>query len=248
MQKSIKYFNSAQTITLFDCHKQKHFYGTLFMSFPPAGKKLKMLSSFLIGSSLMIIFIFLFLPILAATIHSKSHPPKDEKAQEKSFKSFADLMDTPKKNPKEYNFVPQNNDFKIMVPKIGLESNVVLNVDISNEAEYRSKLQAGVAHAKGSYLPDEDGVTFLFSHSTNSLEYILKYNAKFFELNNLESGDEIDLTFRGVKYKYVVKDKRIIAPTDFASITQSPYKLVLLTCWPLGTNWQRLIVYADKVV
>lgn len=250
MRKTVKYFTAGETITLFDCRKQKYFNGCLYLYSPPSSAKvLKKASSVLIGSSLLLIFMFLFIPIMAAAISSKAPVlTNDEKKEEKNFKSFGALIDSPKLSPKEFNFVPASNEFKIIVPKIGLTSDIALNVDIYNELEYRTKLQTGVAHAKGSYLPDEPGVTFLFGHSTNSLEYILKYNAKFFELNNLVSGDEIDLSFRGKNYKYVVKEKKIIAPTDFESIRQSQYKLVLLTCWPLGTNFQRLIILADQVV
>src|SRR5690606_1546587 len=47
------------------------------------------------------------------------------------------------------------SEFRLVVPKINLESSIVDNVDPNLEDEYKDKLQFGVAHAKGSYLPPE---------------------------------------------------------------------------------------------
>ncbi len=139
-------------------------------------------------------------------------------------------------------------EFRIEVPKIKLESNIVDNVDPNIESEYKDKLQFGVAHAKGSYLPPESGgPVYLFAHSTDTIANIARFNAKFFSVRDLVAGDEIDVYFNGTKYHYAVSSKEIINPTELDRIRQTKTDLILQTCWPPGTDWQRLIVYADLV-
>jgi LPXTG-site transpeptidase (sortase) family protein len=140
-----------------------------------------------------------------------------------------------------------NNDFKIKIPKINLESDVIANVDSANEDNYKSELQKGVAHANGSYFPGEEGPVFLFAHSTDTVFNIEQYNAKFFALKDTEPGDEIKINFRGKEFLYKIKSKEIINPSDIDKIRETKADLILSTCFPPGTNWQRLIVYAELV-
>jgi len=141
------------------------------------------------------------------------------------------------------------SEFRLVIPKINLESNVVGNVDTTIEGEYKEKLQYGVAHAKGSYLPAENGgPVYLFAHSTDTIFNIARFNAKFYSVRELEPGDKIQVYFNGKEYNYVVRQKFIINPKEVDVIKNATSTdLILQTCWPPGTDWQRLIVYADKV-
>ncbi|MBI4035084.1 MAG: class E sortase [Candidatus Chisholmbacteria bacterium] len=136
-----------------------------------------------------------------------------------------------------------SDDFKIVIPKINLEANVVENVDPATPELYKEQLKHGVAHAKGSYFPGE-GSVFLFAHSTDSVFNILNYDAKFYGVKELESGDVIYIYFKSKRYKYIVENKLILAPYDLDTIRSSQADLILSTCWPPGTDWQRLITFA----
>lgn len=162
----------------------------------------------------------------------------------------------PTPNPIAYNSYYQAEEnplypireFRISVPKINLESNIVDNVDPNIEGEYKDKLQFGVAHAKGSYLPPENGgPVYLFAHSTDTIFNIARFNAKFYSVRELEAGDEIELFFNNKKYSYRVKSKEVINPQEIERVRQTDADLILQTCWPPGTDWQRLVVYADLV-
>lgn len=135
-------------------------------------------------------------------------------------------------------------EFRIFIPKINVESNIIANVDPTSEEEYVEKLKQGIAHAKGSYLPGDNGTIVLFSHSTDTPANILQYNAKFYAVKDLEIGDQIEITFGDKKYVYQIIDKKVINPTELESIRQTDANLVLQTCWPPGTNWNRLVVFA----
>ncbi len=167
--------------------------------------------------------------------------------------SITKIKPTP--TPLAYNsyYQPEQNplypitEFRIEIPSIKLESNIVDNVDTNIEDEYKSKLQYGVAHAKGTYLPPENGgPTYLFAHSTDTVFNIARFNAKFFSVRELKSGDEIKVFFNGKEYDYIVKSNFIIEPTEIDVIRNSDTDLILQTCWPPGTSWQRLIVFADR--
>lgn len=137
-----------------------------------------------------------------------------------------------------------SKEFKIIIPKINLESNVIANVDPGSEDKYKIALKSGVAHAKGSYLPGEGGTTFLFAHSTDSILNILEYSAKFYAVKNLEIGDEIIINYGGNRLRYLIQEKKVINPNELETIRNSSADLILSTCYPPGTNWQRLLIFA----
>lgn len=143
---------------------------------------------------------------------------------------------------------PASREFQINIEKIGLFSDITTNVDLADEAVYKQKLnEDGVAHALGSYFPGQNGPVYLFAHSTDTLANIPLFNAKFFALKNLEVGDEMKISYQGKQYTYLIRDKQIIQPDQISSIQNTTSKLVLQTCWPPGTDWQRLIIFANPI-
>lgn len=146
--------------------------------------------------------------------------------------------------------VPDPN-FSLIIPKIHAKSRVIPNVDPGNETEYYTALQSGVAHARGTYFPGGDGNIYMFAHSTDSPLNILRYNAVFYLLREVEVEDEVQVYFGGVKHRYTVTDKKIVEPTDISYLTptnrEGKERLILQTCWPPGTTLKRLLVFAEKL-
>ncbi len=139
-------------------------------------------------------------------------------------------------------------EFRIIIPKIDLSSKILSNIDPYNKEEYLAALGQGVAQAKGSALPGNIGNIFLFAHSTNS-PFTSYNNAVFYLINKLTSGDEIYLSYQGQKYKYLVTETKIIDPSEVKYLQNSERKqsLTLMTCWPPGTTWKRLLVISHLV-
>ena len=139
--------------------------------------------------------------------------------------------------------------YSLYVPKINAKSVVIENVDMGKEAEYLKALQKGVAHGKGTYFPGQGGNIFLFSHSVSVPEYIKTYNAVFYDLKDLEIGDEIIIYFSGTKYIYKVSELIITSPRDVSFLTKDygGETLILQTCDPPGTTLRRLLVIAKLV-
>ena len=139
---------------------------------------------------------------------------------------------------------PVDEEFGIVIPKIGANSKVMANIDLYNEYEYQQALTKGVAHAKGTSLPGETGNVFIFSHSSTNFYEASRYNSVFYLLSKLEKGDDTYLFYKGQKYKYKVTDKLTVDPSDLSFLTKktSDKTLTLMTCWPPGTALKRLMV------
>ena len=170
-----------------------------------------------------------------------------EKKQPAPRGSFGDLLN--KSFLGEIEGVPDPN-FSIIIPKIHAKAKIISNVDASDSLAYMEALKTGVAHAKGTELPGSSGNIYLFAHSTDNPINIIRYNAVFYLLKELEKGDEIEIFFGGVKHRYLVTDQKIIDPTDIEYLTptnsENKEQLILQTCWPPGTSLKRLLVFAAK--
>ncbi len=158
----------------------------------------------------------------------------------------ADRVVAVQKEAQEYGVDPH---FSIVVPKINAKSSVIANVDAAVEDEYFEALKSGIAHAKGTNFPGQGKNIFLFSHSTDSPLNIAQYNADFYLLRKLNSGDKIVVYFSDEKYVYEVDYKVVTGPADVSWFDNDlgGERLVLQTCDPPGTTWKRLIVIAKPV-
>lgn len=152
---------------------------------------------------------------------------------------------TPTPNPEP------DKQFQILIPKLGVNSRIIANVNPAVEKEYAQALKLGVAHAAGTGLPGEENThnrtIFVFGHSTNGSWNISRYNALFYSLKDLIIGDSITVWFWGKEFDYTVKERKIVEPDDVSFLQPQTDKerLILQTCWPPGTTWKRLLVIAE---
>jgi LPXTG-site transpeptidase (sortase) family protein len=142
---------------------------------------------------------------------------------------------------------PVDEQFGLVIPKIGANARVIPEVDPFDPQLYQAKLTQGVAHAKGSGYPGQPGNIFIFSHSSVNFFEANRYNSIFYLLHQLKPGDEIYLYYQRVRYKYLVKEVKIVAPdqVSYLSHPASEFSLTLMTCWPPGTTAKRLLVIAS---
>jgi sortase A len=159
--------------------------------------------------------------------------------------SFADVL----AGPKEQILVPQDTDFSILIPKIGASAKIFPNVDPSNQNAFLPILMQGVAHAAGTVFPGMNGNVYLFAHSTDNFWDVGRYNAVFYLLKDLAKGDEVVIFYQNKRYNYIVTGSKIVNPSDVSDLVnsqkQNKQQLVLQTCWPPGTTFQRLLVFAS---
>jgi LPXTG-site transpeptidase (sortase) family protein len=109
------------------------------------------------------------------------------------------------------------------------------------------ELEKGIIKYPGSANPWSEGNSFIFGHSSNYPWAKGDYNDVFALLNELQIWDEIIVFFKQRKYVYVVREKSIVKPGHVSSLGETPHKkqLTLMTCWPLGTTLNRLLVITE---
>lgn len=149
----------------------------------------------------------------------------------------------------EEELVPPNTDFSILVPKIRATASIIKNVNPYDSKAYQSALTKGVAHATGTAFPGQNKNIFLFSHSSVNFYEAAQFNSVFYLLHKMEKGDEIQVYYQGNLYNYTVSSKSIVNSESVAYLENSgnSEKLTLMTCWPPGTTFKRLIIQAEPV-
>lgn len=149
----------------------------------------------------------------------------------------------------EQSITPVDTGFGIVITKINVNAKIFPEIDSQNPQEFLPILKKGVAQAKGSAYPGEDGNVFLFAHSTDAFYNVAHYNAVFFLIGKLEKGDEIDIFYQNQRYKYEVTDKAVVSPDMLGQYVKKHTggkTLTLQTCYPPGTTINRLLVIARE--
>ena len=147
--------------------------------------------------------------------------------------------------------IPYEN--RIIIPKLG--KNVPL-VDVPDyqgvsfdnlEDKFMSELQKGIIRYPGTAKPGEEGNSFIFGHSSNYPWIKGDYNNVFALLDKLTFGDEIIVYYNQQKFVYVIKEKKVVKPGNVSVMKREEGKkeLSLMTCWPVGTTLNRLLVFAE---
>lgn len=134
------------------------------------------------------------------------------------------------------------NTYTVSIPKLKIEDAItIIGGDDLNE---------GLVHYGGTGLPGEFGTAVIFGHSTLPQFYNPKnYKSIFSLLPTLDIGDEINVTYDGVSYRYTVYEMVVVDPTDLSVLEQrfDDSYITLVTCVPPGTYWKRLNVKAKLV-
>jgi sortase A len=133
------------------------------------------------------------------------------------------------------------------IPDLKITAPIVLNVDGNNKESYMKALEGGIAHMKGTALPGNSGNGVIFGHSSYYEDQPGNYKSIFATLNNLSIGDPITVEKQGGNLNFIVFNKQIVDPDDVNVVNQnySKKELTLITCWPINTTKQRLIVSAE---
>lgn len=139
----------------------------------------------------------------------------------------------------------------LIIPKINVNVPVLYGVG----SDYTSQMAAmakGVAQFSipgASSHPGQVGNTVIAGHSSNDLLDTGDYKFIFAQLDKLVIGDTIYLNYESIRYTYTVTKKEVVKPTETNKLVYATTKpiLTLVTCTPLGTATNRLLVTAEQV-
>lgn len=140
---------------------------------------------------------------------------------------------------KNKNLTSPYNEFKVSIPKIGLDS--------ARTVVYSDVFDENLAHLPGSALPGEKGNAFITGHSMLPNLAPKGTKAFFAKLPDVKKGDEIIVDALGQRYIYKVTALNIVDPKDISVILPPDSNgryISLMTCVPPGFNTKRLIVLA----
>jgi sortase A len=140
---------------------------------------------------------------------------------------------------------------KLIIPKINVNVPVVYNTTPDYAAQMKA-MESGVAWfgiPGANSKPGQIGNTVLSGHSSNDLLDSGSYKFIFARLEQVNAGDTIYANYEGKRYTYTITKKEVVKPTEVSKLiypTDKPI-LTLITCTPLGTALNRLLVTAEQV-
>ena len=121
---------------------------------------------------------------------------------------------------------------RIVIDKIRVDAPVV-------EGDDWESLKKGVGHHTGSTNPGQRGNMVVSAHND-------VFGEIFRDLDKLEPGDEVLVFTLERSHRYVVKETRIVEPTEIGVLapSQEPI-LTLITCYPYMVDTHRVVVVAE---
>lgn len=147
-------------------------------------------------------------------------------------------------------------DNRIMIPKIG-QNIPIKEVDPKNlleqnwtglEEDIQETLKNGVVHYPGTAIPGQRGNVFITGHSSYYLWDPGRFKDVFALLHEMAVGDTITVFYNENRYDYKVKEIKVVHPNEINVLQQTNDKrLTLMTCTPIGTALNRLIIIAEQV-
>lgn len=153
-----------------------------------------------------------------------------------------------------FSLVPKEN--RIIIPRLGKNIPLV-DVEMRPWATYETmndvfmeELKKWIVRYPWTAKPWQKWNAFIFWHSSNYPWISSKYNDVFALLDKLQNGDEIIAYYDGKKYIYKVSDRAIVKPWDvkvLQSRDQNKKEIALMTCWPIGTTLERIIIFGELV-
>lgn len=128
-------------------------------------------------------------------------------------------------------------DYELTIPKLKIEKAVVSTKDYN--------LSKHLVQYNTTTFPGENGTIVILGHSNIPQLYNPKnYRVIFATLHTLQINDEIFIESDGVKYKYTVYAVEVTDKNDmsiFSQVYNNSY-MNLVTCFPPGTLWKRLVI------
>ncbi|PID83732.1 hypothetical protein CSB09_04670 [Candidatus Gracilibacteria bacterium] len=153
-----------------------------------------------------------------------------------------------------FSLAPKEN--RIIIPRIGkniplvdVEMKAGAKFETMNEV-FMEELKKGVVRYPGTAKPGQKGNAFIFGHSSNYPWIPSKYNNVFALLDKVQNGDKVIVYYDGKKYIYKITDRAIVKPGDvkvLRSRDKDKKEIALMTCWPIGTTLERIIIFGSLV-
>lgn len=144
------------------------------------------------------------------------------------------------------------NESRLLIPKIAVDVPIVWDANAADTNSLNQAMDKGIvwfniqgANAK----PGEKGNFVVSGHSSNDWTDGGNYKFIFARLEKMAAGDVVYANYNGTRYTYKITGTKVVKPTDVASLqigNDKPY-ITLITCTPLGTAQNRLLVFGEQI-
>ncbi len=148
--------------------------------------------------------------------------------------------------------VATTKDDRVIIPKLSINVPIIWDAVASDQTSLNHAMDQGAAWFNvvgANSRPGQNGNSVYSAHSSNDWTDQGNYKFAFAPLVKTKEGDMIYINYQGTRYAYTVTHTKTVQPTDVAALnegTDKPY-ITLITCVPLGTALNRLLVFADQV-
>jgi LPXTG-site transpeptidase (sortase) family protein len=150
---------------------------------------------------------------------------------------------------------PLPNNARLVIDSIGINAPIVFNTPDDNDAVYE-RLSEGVVHYSSTAKPGNPGAAVILGHSSAYPWYKGDYGAVFALLSKLNVGDRFYVQYEdnrtfvyemsgSVVFNPFVKDDK--SEQLAAMEAADGGSLILISCYPVGTNFRRIAVQAKQV-
>lgn len=141
---------------------------------------------------------------------------------------------------------------RILIPKINVDIPVVWDADPTSTQSLNDAMDHGAAWFgidKANSRPGQIGNSVYSAHSSNDWLDGGNYKFAFVNLPQLGKDDLVYIDYQGTRYTYTVTHTKVVKPTDVAALQDPVDKpiMTLITCVPIGTADERLLVFADQI-
>lgn len=138
--------------------------------------------------------------------------------------------------------------FAVTVPSIGISDLTITHPsDPFSKEGILQPLQFGVGHLFG--FPGAGGKIMIYGHSSGYPWDLSQFTKIFRQINRLNIGDRVYITYQGSLYTYEVTQKQAVDAADTSPFNDhgTGEELILYTCWPPDSISQRYLVHALPV-
>lgn len=142
---------------------------------------------------------------------------------------------------------------ELLIPSLGVRIPIVWSQS-RREEDLQRDLDQGAIHYPGTAPPGAVGNAFISAHSSDYLWEPGEYKTAFARLGDLNVGDsDIFIEYRQNdrvvrRFAFRVKEKAVVTATDERLFVHGEQpEMTLVTCWPIGTSWRRLMVKTELI-